>query len=281
MDIHASSQRFSDDNAARLEILEAGTGHGSLTLHLARAIHAINAPTLSGQSSPDQRKAVIHTVDASEKYSEHAKKIVHGFRQGLYTKDVVFYAASVSDWLNQQLRARQVEESDDKTFLHHVILDMPDSYREVEKASSALRADGSLLLFNPSITQITAAVELVKAKRLPLFLEQVVELGRNLTGGKEWDVRAVKPRAILQAEQEKKLAREEAFVNSERHEHDQTSVPNTSVDELSRDSKQYQAAMFRAEGFHMICRPKGFVRLLGGGFLGVWRKKLPALKPKV
>ncbi|KAI9775263.1 MAG: hypothetical protein M1839_001315 [Geoglossum umbratile] len=41
LDIHVSPPTLSEDGPP-LEILEAGTGHGSLTLHLARAVHAAN-----------------------------------------------------------------------------------------------------------------------------------------------------------------------------------------------------------------------------------------------
>ena len=140
-------------------------------------------------SRPAQRhcRAVIHTVDVSAQYSEHAKKIVHGFRQGLYAEGVAFYVNSLSDWLDRQIEERQLEECYDKTFLDHIILDMPDSYRQVEKAALTLRANGSLLLFNPSITQLIAAVDVVRSRRLPLSLERVIELGPGLTGGKEWE----------------------------------------------------------------------------------------------
>ena len=231
------------------------------------------------QSSPSsdqpQRRAIVHTVDVSEKYSEHAKKIVYGFRQALYEKDIIFNVANVSDWLDQQMRERQLDNSEDKAFLHHVILDMPSSYQHMTKASTTLRSNGSLLLFSPSITQITAAVDLVRMEKLPLFLERVVELGPSLTGGKEWDVRAVKPRALLLAEQEgKQTSKMELKGREPSLEHPETTSTQQSVDMISRGGEQSQAAIGGGQGLEMICRPKPFARLLGGGFLGVWRKKL-------
>lgn len=231
------------------------------------------------QSSPSsdqpQRRAIVHTVDVSEKYSEHAKKIVYGFRQALYEKDIIFNVANVSDWLDQQMRERQLDKSEDKAFLHHVILDMPSSYQHMTKASTTLRSNGSLLLFSPSITQITAAVDLVRMEKLPLFLERVVELGPSLTGGKEWDVRAVKPRALLLAEQEgKQTSKMELKGREPSLEHPETTSTQQSVDMISRGGEQSQAAIGGGQGLEMICRPKPFARLLGGGFLGVWRKKL-------
>lgn len=285
LDIHAPSPNTTSNDDPPLEILEAGTGHGSLTLHLARAIHAINASGHTRQPLDQDsqratqlwRKAVIHTVDASAQYSEHAKKVVHGFRQGLYTEDVSFHVANISDWFDQQVRDRKLEECDDKSFLRHILLDMPDSYRQIEKATSALRPEGNIILFNPSITQITAAVDLIKTKKLPLFLERVLELGSNMTGGKEWDIRAVKPRAWAYAEQERKLARKQESESKQTdQEHGHISTVDNSANSVSIDCKQGGATMNKEQGFEMICRPKAYARVVGGGFLGVWRKKVPA-----
>ena len=287
LDIHAPSPNTASKDGQSLEILEAGTGHGSLTLHLARAIHGINASGHTcqplDQDSPHAtqlwHRAVIQTVDASAQYSEHAKKIVHGFRQGLYTEDVSFHVADISDWLDQQVRDRKLEESDDKSFLHHILLDMPDSYRHMEKAASVLRPDGNIIIFNPSITQIIAAVDLIKTKKLPLILERVLELGSNMTGGKEWDVRAVKPRAWVHAEQEKKLARkQESESRQSNQEHGHTNPIDYSANSVSRDDEQCRTAMNEAQGFQMVCRPKAYARVLGGGFLGVWRNKISGRK---
>ena len=213
-------------------------------------------------------------MDVSAQYSEHARKIVHGFRRGLYSGDISFHVANVSDWLDQQFIDRKLETSTDKSFLDHIILDMPDSYQQVEKATSALHTNGSLLLFNPSITQIISAVESVRTKRLPLLLERVVELGPGLCGGKEWDVRAVKPRALLKAQQERSFGRrireDEKAVLPEGDVETSTEISENS---FSRDGEQYQAAADDIRGFQMICRPKAFARLVGGGFLGLWKKK--------
>src|SRR5215469_15842918 len=97
LDLHPDSARDSKEkDRRRLEILEAGTGHGGLTLHLARAIHAANPPAPSipdssnnGQENDSadhtyaawmqwkgERRAVIHSIDVKERYSNHARNIV-------------------------------------------------------------------------------------------------------------------------------------------------------------------------------------------------------------
>lgn len=181
LDLHPHEGWCPPTDEPETEILEAGTGHGALTLHLARAVHAANAgrdtsivdfgnPRIK-HANPGCR-ALIHTVDVSRKYSEHAIKIVSDFRQGMYLRDVQFHVGSVSEWVDQQMNARGKG-----TFLSHAVLDLPSSHSHIEKATSALHVDGKLVLFNPSITQINQAMELVKTRRLPLQLERVVEVG--------------------------------------------------------------------------------------------------------
>lgn len=141
LDIHASPSP-STQGPPSLELLEAGTGHRGLTLHLARAIHAANAlrpknDSPSGEArenlqsssflkngasdfqrpsgledhlntrsessyerSTDDRQAVVHTLDVSWKHSSHAEQIVKGFRQGLYTNNIVFHVGDVSQYVN-------------------------------------------------------------------------------------------------------------------------------------------------------------------------------------
>ncbi|KAF7715408.1 Uncharacterized protein PECH_007902 [Penicillium ucsense] len=145
LDLHVDPPA-TDDSQPPLEILESGTGHGSLTLHLARAIHAANStppprpagsqiqylkdralrpgeqstPATDGtQSSEDidtaqrewdawraTRKAVIHTVDVSGKFAALAEKNVNGFRRGIYAGTVDFHVGSVEDWVAEQSKRR-------------------------------------------------------------------------------------------------------------------------------------------------------------------------------
>lgn len=226
LDIHASPSP-STQGPPSLEILEAGTGHGSLTLYLARAIHAanivrpnINSPSskavegcqppshlitgtpsaqrpsrqegdLNSQSkssyeySSDNRQAVVHTLDLSWRHSKHAEQIVKGFRYGLYANDIVFHVGDVSQWIDEQVSNRGLGP-DENPFLSHIVLDMPSSSHHVEKAASVLHTNGNLLAFNPSITQIISIVKIVKQLGLPLVLSSVLELGPNISGGKDW-----------------------------------------------------------------------------------------------
>ena len=133
----------------------------------------------------DDRQAVIHTLDVSSKHSKHAEQIVKGFRQGLYADNVAFHVGDVSQWIDEQVCRRRLGP-DEKAFLSHIVLDMPSSSHHVEKAASVLHTDGNLLAFNPSVTQIISIVKIVKQLHLPLVLKSVLELGLNVSGGKDW-----------------------------------------------------------------------------------------------
>ncbi len=300
-----------------LEILEAGTGHGALTLYLARAIHAANAPQLNGKAnlgSPDdttwnepditmdedshgsntvnmravgnrreerpgnlykhfkdQRHAVIHTVDISSKHSARGKEIVEGFRQGMYASDVEFHVGDVSNWIDEQILSRSPNLKEEP-FLSHIILDMPSIQHHVRKAASVLHVNGSLMAFNPSISQIVAIVDVVKRQCLPLHLERVLELGPNMTGGREWDVRFVK----LRDETRSGIGEVAELVNdrdkgTSDDDPDQGTVVKAAELE-KRDHEETQALEKQDTGWRMVCRPKVGQRVLAGGFLGVWKK---------
>jgi len=291
LDLHPS---FNDDSTGishdRLEIFEAGTGHGALTLHLARAIHGANRapPEIPPSKEPDQpatvsinddavvstpksaedpnqsletkatqeaydiwranRRAVIHTLDVSAKHSAHAQATVKNFRQGMYFPDVDFHVGGIPEYLSGRL----IESAD--PFLEHVILDLPSPGSYLGIVGNALKPNGSLLLFCPSITQINVCVQMVKGKKLPFLLEKVLELGAGAgVGGREWDVRAVKPRALLKTEA---AARESEEPTIESVDESDLSEATTSAD----------------SGVEMVCRPKVGGRISGGGFVGLWRR---------
>lgn len=310
LDIHV--EPLHQGKGPLLEILEAGTGNGALTLHLARAIHAANPASLLSQASSAttygqsgsvssgtvdrnegffngtaerdlsiverlerlahfmapierrRRQAIIHTLDVSQRHSEHAQRIVSGFRQGIYAKDVDFHVGDVSGWIDRQMAERKL--SPEETFLSHVILDMPDIHQYVQKAASVLRVDGNMLAFNPSITQIIKVVEMIKLKNLPLELQSVLELGSGMTGGREWDVRMVIPKKENRAE-----AEAESLPASDRPE-EMVDVLDEDVDGPTTRSEEYAVHEEEEGRYRMVCRPKVGGRIVGGGFLGVWKK---------
>ncbi|KAF2837898.1 hypothetical protein M501DRAFT_1006398 [Patellaria atrata CBS 101060] len=297
LDIHVDPPTDLNTGEPCLEILEAGTGHGALTLHLARAVHAANPPLppaasrdtleynspMSASDSPEiklvddakndverhiaegklletwkqDRRAVIHTLDVSEKYSQHACKIVGGFRRGMYRRNVEFNVGDVSEWVEEQFLRRQ----DLSPFLTHAFLDLPSAESHLKSVSEAVRIDGFVAVFAPSISQISECVELIRRKKLPLAMDQVVELGSSVNA-RQWDVRAVRPRAAMNKEAEKKTF---TSVEDDTANHSDSEAPSLNPKPASGETN-------RDENWSMVCRPKVGERIVGGGFLALWRK---------
>lgn len=269
LDLHPHSLRESD-GTEKLEILEAGTGHGALSLYLARAICGANKPAVPHSEGLDdagqaaelsawkaERRAVLHTIEISPRYSHHAQGIVEGFRNGLYSPHVDFHVGDVADWIAAAFAGRG-----GKLFLSHAFLDLPNAETKIEAVTKALRVDGTLIVFNPSITQIMDAAKKIKDDDIPLELEKVVELGVNGgSGGREWDVRPVKPRATQKLELEREM---------------ENGSESESETQTERDEEQMAADKVKSNrnnGWSMVCRPKVGDRVVGGGFLGVWKKQ--------
>lgn len=278
LDLHPECAN--EGNGEKLEILEAGTGHGALTLYLSRAIHGAN-PALPDPSSPNTaedvetwkrtRRAVIHTLDVVEKYSLHARSVVQGFRHGLYYPNIDFHVSDVSVWLKAELASRS-----GVPFLSHAILDLPNSHLKLQDVAAALRVDGTLVVFNPSITQVMQCAAAIRQDGIPLELEKVVELPTNgEAGGREWSVRAVRPRASVKGIG---VFADEG-VNAEDAGNEGESLPaldESDAEPSDSDTAEIRPAASHAakdEGWQMICRPKVGDRIIGGGFVGVFRKQ--------
>ena len=283
LDIHASSHTSTEPpSTPPLEILEAGTGHGALTLYLSRAISGGNpplpasllaelreneknsslpSPDLEPRIGPSQelqdylssRRAILHTLDIVPEHSRHARKVVRDFRRGLYAGNVDFHIGDVKDWLADQTAKRS---DDERRFLSHTILDLPNAEAVLQAAAEAMRDDGTLLVFNPSISQIQKCVETVRELRLPLLMDKVLELGAGWTGGREWDVRSVRTKKDAKASVQQSDTESEAVEQ----------VANEEAMEVKEEGN----------GWVMVSRPKAYARVVGGGFLGVWRRMKPS-----
>lgn len=232
------------------------------------ALETLQSPDegLDVQQPTSPRRAIIHTIDISEHNSAHAKQIVQGFRYGLYANNVDFHVGNVSEWISQELavRAKSNEGEGSKQFLAHVLLDLPAPEAHLETVASALQVDGVLTVFNPSITQISASVEVIRKQRLPFALDRVLELGSNMTGGREWSVLAVRPRAWVRAQDNRAKG-----LDSDGGESGSSAEDST---EITRDQEEAQALASHDDEWAMVCRPKVGGRISGGGFLGVWRR---------
>jgi tRNA A58 N-methylase Trm61 len=314
LDIHAvPPTEGNEDHTPRLEILEAGTGHGSLTLHLARAIQAANTnpPSIpqtsqvrileerpispykeggekqhpkedTGEDQKNatiqrdwdewraQRRAVIHTVDVSPKFSAHAEQVVRGFRRGIYAGNVDFHVGAVEDWIKDQLRRRSSSPkglfsnvgSATQPFLSYAILDMPSAHKRIAHVVPALRRNGLLVVFMPSITQIGECVQLIRKEKLPFVMERVVELGMGISGGRLWDVRMAVKKSRADPSSWTKEGRDDAE-QSTAEEMDSVESGSTSTASAEDSSTQDNV---------LVCRPKVGSKIVGGGFVGIWRR---------
>lgn len=201
-----------------------------------------------------QRRAVVHTLDVSKKHSKHAEGTVRNFRNGIYFPNVDFHVGSITDYLSGRLAKSE------GPFLSHAILDLPGTHDYLNILAEALRPNGSLITFCPSITQIYKCTALVKAHKLPFMLETALEVGAGIgVGGREWDVRAVRPRSLIKAEAE---ARDQTALEEVTSEDGNDTAEQTEIEGPAQSDS----------GYEMVCRPKVGVRVRGGGFVGLWRR---------
>ena len=294
-DLSFTAEGQEAEDHPRIDILEAGTGHGSLTIHLARAIAAANRPPPltalpSGrQTHPDNattdpdwsswlqnRSAIIHTVESVARNSHDAEKLIRGFRQGLYWPHIDFYTSGVDTWLQDRIQALTTA-SEPTGFLSHVLLDLPEVHSILPLAAQAMRNDGLLAVFCPSVTQIAECQKLIKQQKLPLSHENVVELGDGISSGRIWDVRVVVPRSVTRAAAASAVAQK----NEEGNEGDLSDTETLVAkddggDNVASDAipQEDPAASIDqpVQDMKFVCRPKVGELTFGGGFVGLWRK---------
>ncbi|CAN6608201.1 hypothetical protein TRVA0_003S04148 [Trichomonascus vanleenenianus] len=217
-DIHVESPgRDEEGGFEKLHFLEAGTGHGSLTLAICKAIHAANP-----KDGP--QGAVLHSIDRNPIHSRTGRKNVEEFRRGMYARDVEFELAnSPGEWLESQAQ----EQSGSMFKLSGAFLDLPAAKEQVIAISKYLKVDAPLIVFCPSVTQIQEIVE--ATSDVPLAMVDVVELMPGMGGSmRSWDVR------------------------------------KTKIKETGEVAN--------------VCRPRVGMKVVGGGFVGVFRRLNDQLK---
>ncbi|RAH45160.1 tRNA (adenine-N(1)-)-methyltransferase [Aspergillus brunneoviolaceus CBS 621.78] len=248
--------------------------------------------TLATQTTWDnwrsQRKAVIHTVDITHKTARHAETLVRGFRRGIYAGNVDFYSGPVETWVAAQKQERSrsaasTAEADNQTtttasepevevdpFLSYAILDMPSSHLRIPHVTSILKRDGLLAVFTPSVTQIGDCLELIRRERLPLIQEKVVELGNGISSGRLWDVRHAtrKTKETLSDAG----AGASSSVPEEGVEAEQEGAVGEEVAEGAAASTSAGSSVDEGADRVLVCRPKVGTRIVGGGFIGIWRR---------
>lgn len=169
------------DSGETLHYLEAGTGHGSLTLAICRAIHSANVRNVDGMI--EKQGAVLHSIDRNQNHSKVGRRNVQNFRRGMYSNDVQFHIAdSPADWLRTQQGIQ----------LSGVFLDLPSPHVGLKTIADAMRLDAPLTVFCPSVSQIQDfSEEINQDADIPLTMITVAELLPGMGGGmRPWDVRS-------------------------------------------------------------------------------------------
>lgn len=133
-------------------VLEAGTGSGALTLHLAEAVGP------SGQ---------VHTVERRDAFSRRARKNVEGWG----VANVRFEVGDLSD---VELEPRSYDAC---------ALDMMEPWEVLDAVARAVVPGGGVAAVLPNLTQVTALAEEVR-ERSGFGLQRTLEVHHR-----EWDVR--------------------------------------------------------------------------------------------
>ncbi|GMG51959.1 unnamed protein product [Ambrosiozyma monospora] len=88
-----------------LQFFEAGTGHGSLSLQILKTLHPANCfvKQANGEIDLSKRGAVLHTIDCKEAHSARGAITVNKFKKGMYSNDVEFHVSeSPTKWLEEE-----------------------------------------------------------------------------------------------------------------------------------------------------------------------------------
>lgn len=182
----------------------------------------------------------------------------------MYAHSVDFHVGSIPEYISSRLATSP------DPFLDHTILDLPDCHLYLETISKALKVDGTVLVFCPSITQVIACVKRARDEGLPLALETTLEIGQAAgVGGRMWDVRAVRARSFVRAEaaEAEKVEGGEEGAEGIAEGSEAEAVAETAP-------KEAESPKPEGDGWNMVCRPKVGDRVVGGGFVGVFRRVL-------
>lgn len=254
MDINIPHKQ-QEDTEPPIELFESGTGHGSLSLQLAKEIASANPPGFPVG-------AVLHTVDISAKNSAHAEGVVKGFRRGLYynSETVKFHVGTPDKWIKEQFEKRGSADP----FLSYAFLDLPDAHKYLQHLAGAMKTDACVGIFVPSITQIGACVREIKDERIPLTFDKCIELGPGISGGREWDVRMAQIRASV-----RKGAKSTEEASEEESTEEIKEAEEVAPVEVKEDPL---AELETKERWEMVCRPAVGRFVVGGGFFAMFRR---------
>lgn len=155
----------------------------------------------------------------------------------------------------------------------HIILDLPAVQTQMRQAARVLKDGGFLMVFCPSITQVVQCVQVLRQYRLPLAYHSVLELGTGMVGGKPWDVRAAKVRnPTVEKTLQVDFARSRTTVQRLRQRVASWLLQGLEDEQVDSAAKRGEDAG-PTERWEMVARPSVGHKVVGGGFLGIWRRK--------
>ncbi|KAK6544227.1 hypothetical protein TWF694_000930 [Orbilia ellipsospora] len=298
LDLHVSPPCADPTLSEPLEVLEAGTGHGSLTLQLARALSA----GLGSKSPITSPVAILHTVERDTRISNHAEKLVKSFRRGIYDRPGLnFYCDDVKQWLESQITLRATQKrtpttvtaaeettsttsesitwTEYKPFLSACVLDMPDIKHILPLLAQAMHPAAILGYWVPSITQITSVIEHIQLQRIPFYVEKVLEYGNGGggAGARVWDVRLAQVRSRMKpvatpTKPPRGTAGLRRFLAATQQESEENPATEDEGDSSQPSLSSDTSIMDNKHGLEMVCRPKTGERTQGGGFYLLMRR---------
>jgi len=208
-DLHFDYPELNEDNSLKespIQILEAGTGHGSLTLSICSKLHVRNCYL----KKFGVRGGILHSIDNFPKHSKRGQKTIENFKRGLYKDDVEFHIAeSPTDWLQNhsdhwkslEKHDQSISKDDKEGFLSAAFLDMPDPKLHLKQISKNLKQDAPLIVYCPSVTQIIQILDEIRINKesIKLTHTRTIQLTPGIGGGlQDWDVRYTFIRATNQ-----------------------------------------------------------------------------------
>ena len=223
---------------------------------------------------------------------------MRGFRRGIYAGNVDFYVGHVENWIAEQTNLRSsapVSASTTTTttpvqpFLSYAILDMPSAHLRIPHVTPLLRNNGVLVIFVPSITQIGDCVNIIRRQRLPFMMDRVVELGSGISSGRLWDVRFAEKKSRADpsswssgqigggSDSSNSLPEEASSVedvsgNEDSSTQGESDAESQSPSSVGASASDHYNNVQKDDASVLVCRPKVGIRIVGGGFVGLWRR---------
>lgn len=156
------------------------------------------------------------------------------FRRGAYVPHVCSYIGACDKVLR--------EYHPSGTPFDAAVLDMPEPWESLKAVVPRLKNDGFLVCYLPNMTQVLDLVRYVRSERVPVAMEQCVDVELR-----EWDVRATVVRSRTKAAQEVKV---KEFQVEEENEDEKESALDVVV--APAECNEVEPALA------WVCRPKNY-----------------------